>query len=33
MRNHVSVILGKLGVEVRTQAALLAVRFGLAGPL
>jgi hypothetical protein len=29
VRNHVSAILGKLDVGDRTQAALLALRFGL----
>jgi DNA-binding NarL/FixJ family response regulator len=29
VRNHVSAILGKLDVADRTQAALLALRFGL----
>lgn len=29
MRNHVTAVLAKLGVERRTQAALLAVRTGL----
>ena len=31
VRNHVSAILGKLGVADRTQAALIALRYGLAG--
>lgn len=31
VRNHVSAILGKLGVSDRTQAALIALRWGLAG--
>jgi len=31
VRNHVSAILGKLGVSDRTQAALIALRHGLAG--
>jgi DNA-binding NarL/FixJ family response regulator len=30
VRNHVSAVLGKLGVSDRTQAALLALRYGLA---
>jgi DNA-binding NarL/FixJ family response regulator len=30
VRNHVSAILGKLGVTDRTQAALIALRYGLA---
>jgi DNA-binding NarL/FixJ family response regulator len=32
VRNHVSAVLGKLGVSDRTQAALLALRHGLADP-
>ena len=32
VRNHVSAVLGKLGVSDRTQAALLALRHGLASP-
>lgn len=32
VRNHVSAILGKLNVADRTQAALLALRFGLVDP-
>ena len=32
VRNHVSAVLGKLGVGDRTQAALLALRHGLASP-
>ena len=32
VRNHVSAILGKLGVPDRTQAALIALRCGLAEP-
>ena len=31
VKTHVSTILGKLGVESRTQAALYAKRFGLVG--
>ena len=31
VRNHVSAILGKLGVSDRTQAALIALRWGLTG--
>jgi DNA-binding NarL/FixJ family response regulator len=31
VRNYVSAILAKLGVEDRTQAAILAVRYGILG--